>query len=499
MSSNINDLDRVLTAKGYAIKKSSLTQEQTTQLRKNLTVSPIVAHAAAAANTQTFPVYLESSSRFYIPRMYGRAHYGTEEANVVPHGLPLPQTITFKGKPYDYQEKIIDSFFDQGANGLICVPCGKGKTFMALAAAVRFGKRFMVVVDKEFLLLQWKKEIEAFIEGARIGVIQGPLCQVDPAKYDIVLCMIQTVCSREFPENTFSGFGLTIFDECHHLGAAYFSRTLMKIQTAAQLGLSATPVRDDGLTKVFEWYLGPPVYWEKTREPDATVTVRQIKFLTTEPEYNREQTDYKGDIVMARMLTQICESPERNMLIAKLLKELLKNPDRKILVLSERIEHLRKIEAALVSLLEEGTAYGVEVKIGYYIGGMKESVREKGAADSNILFASYSMSSEAMNIKALNTVILASPRKKVEQSTGRILRQRKEERVVDPLILDITDSHGIYVSQWRVRLQHYKQCGYKIERISFKKYIDDDDDEDDKEEIQSADLKTLKGCLIMDD
>jgi superfamily II DNA or RNA helicase len=501
-SSNINDLARVLTTKGYAIKKISLTQQEATQLRKDLTVSPIVANAAAATlRTQTFPVYLESSSRFYIPRMYGRKNYGPEEANVVPAGLPLPQTITFKGKPYDYQEKIIDSFIDQGANGLICVPCGKGKTFMALAAAVRIGKRFLVVVDKEFLLLQWKKEIEAFIEGARIGVIQGPLCQIDPAKYDIVLCMIQTVCSRDFPENTFSGFGLTIFDECHHLGAAYFSRTLMKIQTAAQLGLSATPVRDDGLTKVFEWYLGPPVYWEKTREPDATVTVRQIKFSTTEPEYNREQTDYKGDLVMARMLTQICESPERNLLIATLLKDLLKKrPNhRKILVLSERIEHLRKIEAVLVRLcLEEGI---IEVNIGYYIGGMKESVREKGAKESNILLASYSMASEAMNIKELNTVILASPRKKVEQSTGRILRQRKEERVVEPLIIDVVDSHGIYVSQWRKRFQYYKQCGYKIERIhtNTKDCDEDNDTKDDQETIPGNIENTLKGCLIMDD
>ena len=475
--SNINNLDRVLTSKGYAIKKTSLTPEKTIELRKNLTVSPITNSKYAAPATQAFPVYLESSARFYIPRMYGREHFGPEEVNVVSEGLALPPTITFKGNPYDYQENIIKTFIDSGSNGLICVPCGKGKTFMALNIAVRLGRRFLVVVDKEFLLNQWKKEIEGFINGARIGVIQGPLCQTDPKKYDVTLCMIQTLCSRDFPENTFSGYGFTIFDECHHLGAAYFSRTLMKIQTSAQLGLSATPTRDDGLTKVFEWYLGPPVFWEKTREPDETVIVRSVRFSSTDPDYAQEQTDYKGDLVMARMLTKIVECEERNIMIAKLIRELMKNPYRKLLVLSERIEHLRCLERLL----------GTKIRIGYYVGGMKEEKRETGAKESRILLASYSMASEAMNIKELNAVILASPRKKVEQSTGRILRQRKEERNVDPIIVDIVDQHGIYVSQWRKRFQYYKQCGYKIERS-------DGAESDSDEEIIAA-----TGCLVLDD
>ena len=475
--SNINALDRVVTSKGYAIKKSALSPEQAIEIRRDLTVSPIT-DVKYATKAPTFPIYTESATRFYLPRAYGREHYGLEEANIMPQGDTLPPTITFKGTAYDYQEDIMKKFIDAGSNGLICVPCGKGKTFMALNIAVKLGKRFLVVVDKEFLLNQWKKEIEGFIEGARIGIIKESRCEIDPKKYDVTLCMIQTVCSRDFPESTFAGYGFTIFDECHHLGAAYFSKTLLKIQTQAQLGLSATPIRDDGLTKVFEYYLGPPVYWEKIREPDATVVVRCVRFHSTDPSYTQEQTDYKGDLVMARMLTQIVECDERNKQIAKIILDLMKNPHRKLLVLSERIGHLKALEELLV---------GCNYAIGYYIGGMKEEKRETGAKEARILLASYSMASEAMNIKALNSVILASPRKKVEQSTGRILRQRKEEREVAPLIVDIVDQHGIYVSQWRKRYQYYKQCGYKIERSSVK-------EEDEEEEVTAA-----LGCLVMDD
>ena len=68
-----------------------------------------------------------------------------------------------------------------------------------------------------------------------------------------------------------------------------------------------------------------------------------------------------------------------------------------------------------------------------------------------------------MNIKSLNTVVLASPRKNVEQSTGRILRTRVSERTVIPVIVDIVDSHQMYRSQWKKRQAYYKQCTYSLE------------------------------------
>ena len=65
---------------------------------------------------------------------------------------------------------------------------------------------------------------------------------------------------REYDESVFEGFGLVIYDECHHLGAEVFSRSLMKVGCEYTLGLSATPDRNDGLTKVFKWFLGDIVY-----------------------------------------------------------------------------------------------------------------------------------------------------------------------------------------------------------------------------------------------
>jgi hypothetical protein len=98
------------------------------------------------------------------------------------------------------------------------------------------------------------------------------------------------------------------------------------------------------------------------------------------------------------------------------------------------------------------------------------------------------------NIKTLNTVILASPRKKVEQSVGRILRERPEERKVLPLILDIVDSHGIYTGQWRKRRAFYKACGYNLQ---FETYKTNDTSEDSESETEPLNIKG--GCVIVEE
>jgi superfamily II DNA or RNA helicase len=267
--------------------------------------------------------------------------------------------------------------------------------------------------------------------------------------------MIQTVCLRDYAVDAFSGYGFTIFDECHHLGAQHFSGVLRKIQTQHMLGLSATPKRDDGLTKVFEYYLGKPVYEEKVREPDSTVQVRALWYQNEDPTYANSPVDWRGELVTARLMTQVVSCELRTALVIQQILDLAKDPKRKILVLSERRGHLEAIEAGLKGLVK-----------GYYVGGMKQADLDKNAETCQILLATYAMASEAMNIKALNAMIMASPRKKVEQSTGRILRVAADKRELFPLIIDVIDQHDTYVRQWYLRAAYYRKCAYTIEHVN---------------------------------
>lgn len=477
-------LTKVLTTKGYAYRKDALTEEQQRQIRRDLTVTPQTQGPSSfAPAAKPFSVYFESQQRLYLPRHWARDKFGLEEASIVPEGNDLPAHVSFTGKPFDYQTAIIEQFLQADANGLICVPCGKGKTFMALCIAARLRKRFLVLVDKEFLLNQWKGEIEAFFPGLRIGVLRASKCETDPAYYDVTLCMIQSLVQKEYPEDTFKTYGFAIFDECHHLGAQHFSRALLKIQVRHMLGLSATPERDDGLTKVFEWYLGKPVYWEKVREADTTVSVRAMYYQSDgDQSYENVPTNYRGETEATKLLGQIMDYAPRNQWIAEALVDLVKDSRRRVLILSQYKRHLEAFEDLLKALSPQ-TTYS------YYVGGMKEEVREKGAQTSQVLLGSYAMASEAMNIKTLNAVILASPRKKIEQSVGRILRQRPHERQVNPLIIDVVDSHGTFRRQFVKRRAFYIQCGYKIERI-FKKQETEDQEGVDGAESGDSDSDT---------
>lgn len=522
---------RVLTTKGYALRKDSITEMERLRIEKELEVAPIVHpnFKAAAGDSLSFRIYRESPERYYVPRRWGIDTFGPPEEEIVPVGEPLRPELAFVGTPYEYQKDIVTKFIESGGNGLICVPCGRGKTFMAIWTAMRIGKKFLIVVDKEFLLQQWKGELESLVPGIRIGIIQEDKVQVGMERilgksfsiaelkeklraaglkvggtkdeliarlesaghptaepsveitYDCSIAMIQTLVKRNFPLETFRPFGFTIFDECHHLGASNFSKALIKVQTKYMLGLSATPTRDDGLTKVFEWFLGPPVYWEKTRDPDPTVIVNAIHVKSRNPDYMDVPVNWRGEMIMARLLTNVVDCAERTKQVADLIRSACEDSRRRVLVLSERIGHLNAIE----NLLKDSG-----LSMGYYIGGMKEEEREEGGRTARVLLASYAMASEAMNIKTLNCVVMASPRKKVEQSTGRILRVQASQREIAPLIYDIVDVHDVYRSQYRKRAVYYKKCKYTIH--------DDSAPEKHERYNEETALKHGDSCLIAD-
>ena len=68
------------------------------------------------------------------------------------------------------------------------------------------------------------------------------------------------------------------------------------------------------------------------------------------------------------------------------------------------------------------------------------------------------MAAEALDIKTLTTLVLATPKTDVEQAVGRILRVKHSS----PLIIDIIDQHDIFKKQWAKRRAFYHKNNYKI-------------------------------------
>lgn len=448
----------VIGKRGYSIRKSSISIKQLKKIKKDLTVAPFV-NDKFSQRPPPFLVYLESINKIYVPKYYGLKNYGEPDLNRLQnHGDNI--FISFKGKLRDIQRPVVNEYIKtakEKGGGLICLPCGFGKTILSLYIISLLSKKTLVVCHKEFLLNQWKERIKTFLPDAKIGIIQQK--KVDIENKDIVLGMLQSIAMRDYPDGTFSSFGFVVFDECHHLGAEVFSRALPKLSTKFLLGLSATPNRKDGLSKVFEWYLGDMVYCVKEREPD-TVSVKLIEYFSNDENYAKEEIGYGGRIMSSKMVTNVCNYQPRIKIIISELKKLIKE-GRRILILSERRKHL-------VDIYEKVTNQKIAT-CGYYVGGMKQQDLDI-SSKKQIVLGTFHLASEGMDVPELNTIILASPKSDIVQSIGRIFRQKKSERTHIPLIIDIIDVNiPIFKRQFSHRNRIYKKNKYSISRIKLSK------------------------------
>ena len=447
---------RILTKRGYSFLKNEINVKQLEKIKQQLNVKPNVNTDYGPA-PPGFKIYLESQSKLYIPKHFAFKEFGEPQHIKLNEGET--RDFQFEGQLRDKQIPVVSAFIDScdttkpytkaSRGGIISVPCGFGKTVIALYLLSEMRKKTLVIVHKEFLVNQWKERIQQYLPDAKIGFIQGNKIEIDDC--DIVIGMLQSISMKDYPESPFQDFGFCIVDECHHIAAEVFSRSLYKVNCQFMLGLSATPKRKDGLSKVFEWFLGPYVYLDKTKRELRQVETTMIHYQHASPLYSREEMTGFGKTCIPRMITNICNFTRRTRLIIGLVKQLLQNSERCILVLSDRIEHLKNMDKLL---RETG-----ETSVGFYIGGMKEA-QLKASESCRVILGSYSMSSEGMDIPCLNTLILASPKSDIEQSIGRILRRHHE--TVVPTVYDIVDNFSIFRNQAMKRRSFYEKKEYDL-------------------------------------
>ena len=446
---------KVISKRGYVVRKSFLESKDINKIKKELTMTPFTL-PGFQQDPKRFKLYQENEHKLYLPKAYGLQRFGKPDINKLENSGDDIQ-LEFLGSMRENQIPVIETFISacqKQGGGLICLGCGFGKTIISLKIVSLLKKKTLIVVHKEFLLNQWLERINEFLPEARVGRIQQN--KVDIIDKDIVIAMLQSISMKDYPKDTFDSFGFVALDECHHLGAEVFSKALPKITSKYMLGLTATPDRKDGMKKVFENYLGNIVYCIRGREPEK-VLVRLINYHCQDIKYCQEQFNFKGQINSPKMINQLSEDPVRLQLVIQQIKiSILEN--RKILILSDRRNHLSDCKEAIDKL-------GI-CSTGYYVGGSKpETLKE--SEEKDVILGTYSMASEGMDIPLLNTVILATPKSDIEQSVGRILRQKKEHRVVDPLIIDIIDQTSNFKRQSLHRKRHYKKSNYIIEQIDY--------------------------------
>jgi len=320
---------------------------------------------------------------------------------------------------------------------------------MALNIAAQVKVKTIVIVHKGFLLNQWEERIQQFLPTARIGRIQGQ--KFDIENKDIVIGMLQSLSMKDYPQELFSSFGLCIVDECHHISAEVFVRSLFTVVCPYMLGLSATMSRKDGLTKVFKLFLGDIIHSEKC-DQSAAVEVRGIEYITHDEDFNDIKLDFRGHPLYSSMISKLCSFSLRSEFILRVLEDVLReNPSQQVIMLSHNKNLLTYLHDAI-----KHRSIG-EGLVGYYVGGMKDKDL-KISETKTVILATYSMAAEALDIPTLTTLFMMTPKTDVQQAVGRILRTKHSR----PLVVDIMDSHGIFQNQWKKRVAFYKKQNYKV-------------------------------------
>jgi superfamily II DNA or RNA helicase len=373
----------------------------------------------------------------------------------------------FRGALREKQTTVINTFLPNlyaNHGGVLVLPCGFGKTTLAIYIASLLKRKTLIIVNTTVLMTQWAERIEQFT-GLEVSTIQGKT--FDTSK-SFCIGMIQTLYKDTF-QYDLSCFGLLIVDESHHLSSRQFYKCTNKINAFYRIGLSATPDRKDGCTDLLYHTLGPIGAQAETVVHGNCRVYSVLIDEYVQVEYIRRRGEKTPCV--AKMITNITENMRRSSIIVSWILKCAK-VKRKIIVLADRLDLVRYIGSLLPPDM-----YGL------VIGKMNEA-DVTISKTKQVLLGTYAYVAEGFDLAALDTCILATPRKDIIQSVGRILRLHPTKR--SPLIIDILDNVWLFKNQYKERRKYYVD----VLHASITDYVEMEKKEEEK--VETLDFLPLK-------
>lgn len=385
----------------------------------------------------TFPVtgeapisaWSETAAHLVVPRNFlpfsswGNLSYPVHD--VTPRDFPPVSILARTSLSGPRQTLGWQAMVDYG-DGVLSLQPGQGKTVVALHAWTTTRVPCIVVVHNQNLAYQWR---DRAVEHTRlsnddIGWIQGDRWDWEKP---LVIASMQTLVSRfdAIPEEMRRHFGAAIFDEVHHLGAPEFNKTA-GLFYGIRWGLSATHEREDGLSHLFKYHIGPVLFesGENDVVPEAFFKKTGVTVPLDELSRIRDKT---GEINNAKLYGWLARHPGRNDMICSVIAECL-SEGRKVLVLSETVDH--------VDLL-----HGRFPGSGCITGQSKEKgeERQKILYGHDLVFATMRLAQEGLDRKDLDTLVVVTPlasESRFRQILGRIQRASAGKQQAMAIILE---------------------------------------------------------------
>ena len=364
--------------------------------------------------------YERTKSRLMVPRGYIRQLINLCKGYDVHFQLDdqrrsLPETeFTFAGQLKPFQQDALKVMLSKEF-GTLSAPTGSGKTVMALWMIAKRRQPALIVVHTKELLNQWISRIETFlgIPAKQIGVIGGGGKKVLGEKITVALVQSLYKCAEDVSRH----IGHLVVDEC--APSRTFTEAVTAFDSRYMLGLSATPYRRDKLSRLIFWHIGDVHHQIEASDLVKNGDILKAEIITRE-------TDFKpyADPVMeySRMLSELTEDPDRNLLIASDIAKETRNGGGICLVLSDRKGHC----ATLQALLEREFNLPSELLTGDLPVRKRQDIVDRlNQGKVKVLVATGQLIGEGFDCRGLTTLFMATPIKfngRVLQYLGRVLR-----------------------------------------------------------------------------
>jgi superfamily II DNA or RNA helicase len=391
--------------------------------------------------------------RAKIPYQDDARAYETLESGLRVHKSPRP-----------YQAEALEAWRAQRFQGVVVLPTGAGKSYLAQMAIDATRRSTLVVVPTLDLVRQWYDLLKADFPHP-VGVIGG-------GTYDPQVLTVTTYDSAYIHmENIGARFGLVVFDECHHLPSDAYGLAARSCLAPFRLGLSATPERADGRHVEYVDLVGPLAYRldvvEIAGEYLAEYTTERVSVDLSPEEriaYDENRAIYRGFVVsqgirMSRpggwqeFVMRAARSDEGRLAFAAYREQ-----RRLAFCAPSKLEyvghllHLHRADRTLLFTQDNATAYEVARRFLVPVITHQTKVLERSAILKGLADGTYSavvtskVLNEGVDVPDANVAVVISGSGSVRehvQRLGRILRKKgdKTAKLYELVAADTSESH----------------------------------------------------------
>lgn len=376
----------------------------------------------------------------------------------------LPTFVYYRGETplYDYQKEAVEAMYKAGY-GILQSRAGSGKTQMGIALAAKYGSRTLWLTHTKDLLEQSYDRAKQYYPEEEFGTITGGKVNVGKT---FTFATVQTLVKADLLSLR-DVWDVIIVDEIHRAvntpsSVTMFGKVLNALRARHKFGMSATVHRSDGMIRATFALVGEVQHIVPDEAIDDKVMDVLVRPYFTEWSIPDRALDTDGTIQWSKMVTAMCEDPDRNQTILELLKE---NQEHSCLVLSDRLSQLRELYESLPDDIkaQSGVINGSQVR-GKELHARRASVEKMRTGENHFLFATYNLAKEGLDIQRLDRLFLLTPHSDyavITQAIGRI--SRRYEGKGDPIVYDLVDNGKFFNRKWRMRCTHYRKNHATIE------------------------------------